>query len=99
MSAYNTAHQALTSGQALSGPDAAALLRTLRTEFGTELADAVERDLADQYRRAETDTDAGFRRKQRRFGAAMRTVTRLREFASNPLGFTTPAQRDNRSNP
>ncbi|MEU1141830.1 hypothetical protein ABZ392_33980 [Streptomyces sp. NPDC005885] len=99
MSAYSTAYQALTRGQPLSDTDAAALLSSLRREFGQELADAVERDLDGKYRRTETDTDAEFRRKRRKFGAAIRTVNLVRQFATNPRGFTTPAQRDPRSTP
>lgn len=99
MSAYSKAHQALTSGQPLSSADAAALLGDLRKEFGQELADAVERTLDGQYRRTDTDTDAEFRRKRRKFGAAIRTLNLVREFATNPRGFTTPAQRDPRSTP
>ncbi|MFF3310535.1 hypothetical protein [Streptomyces sp. NPDC002952] len=99
MSAYSNAYRALTSGQPMSRTDAAILLSLLRQEFGKELADAVEKSLDGQYRRTETDTDAGFRRKKRQFGAAMRTVALIREFASNPRGFTAPAQRNHRSTP
>lgn len=99
MSAYSKAYQALTTGRALSHTDTAALLSSLRREFGQELADAVESTLDGQYRRTETDTDAEFRRKRRKFGAAIRTLNLVREFATNPRGFTTPAQRDPRSTP
>ncbi|MBK3563186.1 MULTISPECIES: hypothetical protein [unclassified Streptomyces] len=99
MSAYSTVYQALTSSRALRPDEAAQMLGSLRREFGQELADAVERTLDGQYRRAETDTDAEFRRKRRKFGAAIRTLNLVREFATNPRGFTTPAQRDSRSTP
>ncbi|MFM9602729.1 hypothetical protein [Streptomyces turgidiscabies] len=99
MSAYSTAYQALTSGRALRPDEAAQLLGSLRQEFGQELADAVEQTLDGQYRRTETDTDAEFRRKRRKFGAAIRTVNLVRQFATNPRGFTPPAQRDPRSTP
>ncbi|MGI3199621.1 hypothetical protein ACRJ4W_15320 [Streptomyces sp. GLT-R25] len=82
MSAYSKAFQALTGGRALRSDEAAALLAQLRKETGDELAAAVERELSGQFRRAETDTDAEFRRKRRQYGAAMRTVNRLREIAS-----------------
>ncbi|MBQ1096295.1 hypothetical protein KBY55_09380 [Streptomyces sp. b94] len=82
MSAYTTAFQALTGGRALRPDEAAALLARLRKETGDELAAAVERELSGQFRRTETDTDAEFRRKRRAYGAAMRTVNRLRELAS-----------------
>lgn len=97
MTAYSRAYEALTSSRPLSKAEAAALLGRLRTEFGQQLADAVEQDIDGKYRRTETDSDAEFKRKRRKFGAAMRTVNRVREFASNSRGFTPPAQHDPRS--
>ncbi|MGW3847136.1 hypothetical protein [Streptomyces fagopyri] len=75
------------------------LLATLRREYGHDLAVAVEKDLDGQYRRADTDTNAEFRRKRQKYGIAMRTLALVREFASNPRSFTPPAQRDPRSTP
>lgn len=97
MTAYSRAYEALTGSRPLSKVEAAALLGSLRQEFGQELADAVERDLDGQYRRAEADTDSEFKRKRRKYGAAIRTVNKVREFASNHRGFTPPAQHDPRS--
>ncbi|MFB6771103.1 hypothetical protein [Streptomyces sp. NPDC056337] len=91
MSAYTLAFQALTSGRPLRPDEAAALLAQLRKETGDELTAAVERELSGQFRRTESDTDAEFRRKRRRYGAAMRTVNRLREIASTRT--TTTLQR------
>ncbi|MCI3240242.1 hypothetical protein [Streptomyces spinosisporus] len=97
MSAYAKAYRALTSGRALRPGEAALLLADLRKEFGTELADAIEQQLAGKYRRTDTDTDAAFKRKQRAYGAAMRVVNTVRHLAAAPLRPTLPHQRDNRS--
>ncbi|GHA28943.1 hypothetical protein GCM10010372_31040 [Streptomyces tauricus] len=97
MNAYSKAHQALTSGQPLSETDAAALLGELRTEFGQELADAVEQAVEAQYRPAEADSSSAVRVKRHKLGAAIRTVNLVRQFATNPRGFTPPTQRDPRS--
>ncbi|WP_327230840.1 hypothetical protein [Streptomyces murinus] len=82
MSAYSTAFRALTSGRPLRPDEAAQLLADLRKEYGQELADAIERDLSDQFRRAPTDTDGAFRRKRRDYGAAMRVVNAFRHLAA-----------------
>lgn len=94
MSAYSTAYQALTRGRVLRPDEAAALLTALRKEFGEELAGALERDLDGKYRRTATDTDAEFRRKRRKYGAAMGVVNRLREFAASPNRLSPPHQRN-----
>ncbi|MDT0567869.1 hypothetical protein RM704_10375 [Streptomyces sp. DSM 3412] len=94
MSAYTTGFQALTSGRALRPDEAAALLADLRREAGQELADALEKDLDGKYRRTDTDTDGEFRRKRRKYGAAMATVNRLREFAASSLLLSPPHQRN-----
>ncbi|MEU7962403.1 hypothetical protein AB0D09_02870 [Streptomyces sp. NPDC049097] len=94
MSAYATAHRALTSGRALRPDEAARLLAELRKEFGQELADAMETQLSDKYRRSATDSDAEFRRKRRQYGAAMRTVNAFRHLASATFRSTVPPQRN-----
>ncbi|MFE4547568.1 hypothetical protein [Streptomyces sp. NPDC056785] len=99
MTAYSRVYDALADGRARTHAEVVQLLADLRREYGRDLADAVEKDLVGEYRRAPGDTDGVFRRKQRRFGAAMRTVNRFREFAANPRSFTPPAQRDHRSTP
>ncbi|CAL9303065.1 hypothetical protein [Streptomyces sp. SudanB91_2054] len=89
MSAYTTAFQALTASRALRPDEAAALLAQLRKEIGDELAAAVERELSGQFRRTDTDTDAEFRRKRRAYGAAIRTLNRIRQLAATR---TTPTR-------
>ncbi|MCX4575662.1 hypothetical protein OHB41_21200 [Streptomyces sp. NBC_01571] len=99
MNAYGKVYDALTDGRPRPRAEVVQLLADLRREYGQELADAVEKDLDGQYRRADTDTNAEFRRKRQKYGIAMRTLALVREFASNPRSFTTPAQRDPRSTP
>lgn len=99
MSAYSKAHQALTSGRPLRPGEAAQLLADLRKEFGTELADAVENQLTDKYRRTADDTDSSFRRKKRAYGASMRIVAAFRHLAATPLRPIIPNMRNNRSTP
>ncbi|MFF5984373.1 hypothetical protein ACFY78_36580 [Streptomyces olindensis] len=93
MSAYSRAYRALTRGRSLRPDEAAALLAQLRKETGEELAAAIEQELDGQFRRNDTDTDAEFRRKRRKYGAAMRTVNRFRELAASPLRTSMPHQR------
>ncbi|MFE0727898.1 hypothetical protein ACFW2X_06540 [Streptomyces antibioticus] len=95
MSAYDRAHHALTTGQPLTPADATRLLADLRRETGTQLADAVEKQLDGKYRRTRDDTDASFRKKRVRYGIAMRTVNAVRALARNTPNF--PHQRDRRS--
>lgn len=99
MTAYSRVYKALTDGQAHPRSEVVQLLADLRREYGRDLADAVEKDLDGRYRRTDTDTDAEFRRKRRKFGAAIRTLNLVRDFASSPRSFTPPAQRDHRSTP
>lgn len=99
MTAYSKVYNALTDGRARPRAEVVQLLADLRREYGQDLAAAVEKDLDGEYRRAETDTNAEFRRKRQKYGIAMRTLTLVRDFASNPRSFTTPAQRDPRSTP
>ncbi|MFC7909015.1 hypothetical protein [Streptomyces nigra] len=97
MSAYRAAYKALTSGQPLQPGEATQLLAHLRKELGTELADAVEKQLDGQYQRTDTDTDGSYRKKRRQYGAAMRIVNAFRELAAAPFRPNIPTQRDNRS--
>ncbi|MFJ8992668.1 hypothetical protein ACIRQH_20005 [Streptomyces sp. NPDC102279] len=98
MTAYSRAYEALTGGRPLSKVEAAALLGTLRQEFGQELADALVQVLDVEYEQTKsTGSSSGVRLKRQRYGAAIRTVNRIREFATNPRGFTPPAQHDPRS--
>ncbi|MBL1108028.1 hypothetical protein JK361_26145 [Streptomyces sp. 5-8] len=93
MTAYSTAYQALTSGRALRPGEAAQLLANLRKETGDELADAIEQQLSDKYRRTDTDTDGDFRRKRRQYGAAMRVINTIRHLAAAPVQPTIPNPR------
>ncbi|MEV1079921.1 hypothetical protein AB0I98_16990 [Streptomyces sp. NPDC050211] len=93
MSAYSRAYQGLTSDRPLGPGEAAQLLAELRQETGTELADAIEKQLSGKYRRTATDTDAEFRRKRRQYGAAMRVVNAVRHLAASPLRTSMPNQR------
>ncbi|MFC8435183.1 hypothetical protein [Streptomyces sp. NPDC057253] len=97
MSAYSRAYQALTAGQSLRPGEAAELLAELRKETGTELADAVEKQLDGKFRRSETDTGAAFRRKQREYSASMRVVKAFRHLAAAPFRPIVPNPRNNRS--
>ncbi|MCD7440292.1 hypothetical protein K4B79_18935 [Streptomyces lincolnensis] len=97
MSAYSRVYQALTSGRALRPGEAAQLLAELRKETGTELAAAVEQQLDGKFRRAATDSDAAFRKKQRAYSASMRVVNAVRRLAAAPLRPVIPNPRDNRS--
>ena len=99
MSAYARVYQALTTGRPLRPEEAAHLLTTLRTEVGDELAAALEQLLDGQYRRADGDSDATYRQKRRKYGAAMGVIARLRELAASPLRTTPPHQRNHRSTP
>ncbi|MFI9824462.1 hypothetical protein ACIHFC_29020 [Streptomyces sp. NPDC052013] len=94
MSAYSRAYKALTSGRPMRPGEAAQVLAQLRKETGDELASVVQRELSDQYRRTDTDTDSSFRRKRREFGAAMRIVARVRELAAAPFHTSLPHQRN-----
>jgi hypothetical protein len=94
VSSYTTAFQSLTRGRALRPDEAAALLTALRKEFGQELADAVQAHVSEEHLPAETDTYAAARRKRRAYGAAMRVVNRVREFAASPLLLSPPDQRN-----
>ncbi|MFE6284399.1 hypothetical protein [Streptomyces sp. NPDC057877] len=97
MSAYSRAYQALTTGRALRPGEAAQLLADLRKESGTELADAVEKQLDGKYRRADGDSDTAFRRKRQTYGAAMRIVNAFRHLAAAPSHPNIPNQRNDRS--
>ncbi|WP_432041464.1 hypothetical protein [Streptomyces cadmiisoli] len=97
MSAYSRAYQALTSGRPLRADEAAQLLAELRTEAGTELADAVEKQLDGKYRRTEADTNGSFRKKRQTYGVAMRVVAAFRALAAAPSHPSIPNQRETRS--
>ncbi|MET9729627.1 hypothetical protein ABZZ79_02870 [Streptomyces sp. NPDC006458] len=97
MTAYSTAYEALTSGRPLRPGEASQLLAALREEFGTELADAVEKQLDGQYRRTEADTNGTFRKKRVTYGASMRIVAAFRHLAAAPYRPIIPNPRDNRS--
>lgn len=97
MSAYSRVYQALTSGRALKPGEAAEMLAALRRETGTELADAIERQLDGQYRRTDTDTNASFRKKRAQYGASMRIVNAFRALATAPGRPVLPNQRNHRS--
>ncbi|MFG2963536.1 hypothetical protein ACGFZS_09630 [Streptomyces sp. NPDC048288] len=98
MSAYTTAFQALTGGRALRPDEAARLLADLRTETGAELVTAAEKQLEHDpdFLRGPKDTEAEWRRKRRKYGAAMDAIGRLRRLASTSLP-NVPHQRNNRS--
>ncbi|MEU6610112.1 hypothetical protein ABZ922_34565 [Streptomyces shenzhenensis] len=99
MSAYSTAFRALTSSRALRPDEAAQLLASLRTETAEELVAAAEKELEhdSEFRRSPTDTEGEWRRKRRRYGAAMDAIGRLRSLAAASLRPSLPNQRNNRS--